>query len=136
MQQRERLEGEFAKFHSSVKGLSACGYQVREEIENGYVIMPPDSDGISLTLMALTHGDEVAGLAVLNELLEFLQAGVVALRGGLALLLGNYPAALAGKRFLQRDLNRSFALQDSAKELEAQRARELGYGVEADQASH
>lgn len=125
MQQRERLESEFAKFHSSVRGLSACGYQVREEIENGYVITPPETEGegILLTLMALTHGDEVAGLVVLNELLEFLQEGVVALRGGLALLLGNYAAALAGKRFLQRDLNRSFASQGEA--LEVQRAREL-----------
>ena len=125
MQQRERLESEFAKFHSNVKKLSACGYQVQAEIENGYVIMPPEGEGIELTLMALTHGDEVAGLAVLTELLEFLRAGVVVLRGGLALVLGNYAAALAGKRFLQRDLNRSFALQDSSEDGEAQRAHEI-----------
>lgn len=124
--QLARIEREFAKFHSGIKGLSSCGYQVREEIDNGYLIMPQDSDELLLTLMAVTHGDEVAGLAVLNEVVEFLQSGFVPLQGGLALLLGNYTAVLQGKRFVQRDLNRSFALQEIVAEKgEAERARSL-----------
>ncbi len=124
--QLARIEHEFAKFHSSIKRLSSCGYRLREEIDNGYVIMPSGSDELLLTLMAVTHGDEVAGLAVLNEVVEFLLAGFAPLRGGLALLLGNYPAVLRGKRYVQRDLNRSFALQEVAAEMgEAERARSL-----------
>ncbi len=122
--QLTRIEREFTKFHSSIKGLSGCGYLVQEEIDNGYVIMPRGSDELVLTLMAVTHGDEVAGLAVLNEVVEFLQAGFVPLQVGLALLLGNYPAVLQGKRYVQRDLNRSFALQ-GVETGEAERARSL-----------
>lgn len=126
MSQLARIEREFAKFHSNIKELSACGYQVREEIDNGYVIMPHGSDELLLTLMAVTHGDEVAGLAVLNEVVEFLRAGFAPLRGGLALLLGNYPAVLQGTRYVRRDLNRSFALQEVAGEMdEVARARSL-----------
>ena len=124
--QETRVEREFDYFHRNIKQLSSCGYQVREEIADGYLIEPHDSGEILLTLMALTHGDEVAGLAVLNEVVAFLQAGSVPLRGGLALLLGNYPAALRGKRYVQRDLNRSFARQEIAVlDDEALRARAL-----------
>ena len=126
MPQQRQIEREFAKFHSSIKQLSDNGYQVRREIDNGYLVMPQGKDEILLTLMALTHGDEVAGVAVLNEVVEFLRAGCMPLRSGLALLLGNYPAALQGKRFVQRDLNRSFAWQEfAAEEGEAQRAQVL-----------
>jgi len=126
LSQLARIEREFAKFHNNIKELSACGYRVREEIDNGYVITPRGSDELLLTLMAVTHGDEVAGLAVLNEVVEFLRAGCAPLRGGLALLLGNYPAVLQGTRYVQRDLNRSFALQEVATEIgEVARARSL-----------
>ena len=126
MAQLQRIEREFAKFHKGVKGLSKHGYQLQEEIENGYVISALRGEPILLTLMALTHGDELAGLAVLNEVVEFLQAGFPLPRGGLALLLGNYPAALQGKRYLQRDLNRCFDTpHDSADTGEIGRAREI-----------
>ena len=126
MLQLARIEQEFAKFHSGIKALSACGYDVQSEIDNGYVIRPQGCDELLLTLMAVTHGDEVAGLAVLNEVVEFLRTGFAPLRGGLALLLGNYPAVLQGKRFVQRDLNRSFALQELVGEMgEVERARTL-----------
>jgi succinylglutamate desuccinylase len=79
---------------------------------------------IALTLMGLTHGNESAGAAVLNGVLEHLLAGALDLRVPIAFALGNPWAAVQGKRFLERDLNRSFG-RDSVATLEEQRAREL-----------
>lgn len=122
---RSRIESEFSKFHSNINKLPSQGYRVCEEIENGYIIMPSADDGLLLTMMALTHGDETAGIVVLNTVVEFLLAGCPPLPGGLALLLGNYPAALQGQRYVQRDLNRCFDAPHSAQDGEAQRARAI-----------
>ncbi len=126
MPTQTRIERELANFRSNINQLSSLGYRVHREIVDGYLIEPRAGGELLLTLMALTHGDEVAGLAVLNEVVAFLRAGFVPLRGGVALLLGNCPAALRGKRYVQRDLNRSFAGQSGAVAVdEEQRARSL-----------
>lgn len=67
----------------------------------------PEKD-VVLTISALIHGVEVAGLAVLVELLELVTRGVLPLHGKIGVAIGNVPAAEAASRFLERDLNRSF----------------------------
>jgi hypothetical protein len=62
---------------------------------------------------------------VLNGLLALLNRGAVNLRLPVAFLLGNPWAAKENKRFLERDLNRSFNRKDPAA-AEELRARDLG----------
>lgn len=75
-----------------------------------------------------THGNECNGVALLRQ---WRQAPHTLRRSGLALELapGNPAAIAAGRRYLERDLNRSFQpalLDDPAQqELEVRRAREL-----------
>lgn len=85
---------------------------------------PSNGKRWALTLMGLTHGNEVAGVSVLNGILAHVLAGTLTLTRPLLLILGNPWAARENKRFLDRDLNRSFraARRDSR---EARRASEL-----------
>jgi predicted deacylase len=79
---------------------------------------------VPLTVTALIHGVEVAGLAVLVELLELVTRGAVKLHQPLGLALGNIAAAEKGVRFVERDLNRSFG-RDALNVAEERRADEL-----------
>ncbi|MFW7379378.1 MAG: succinylglutamate desuccinylase [Oligoflexus sp.] len=85
--------------------------------------LPPNKES-GLTLMAVTHGNEVGGIAVLNQLLELIDSGLIVLNYPLTIGLGNTEASLLDKRFVERDLNRSFMRQQSDS-LEDRRAREL-----------
>ncbi len=80
----------------------------------------------AFALMALTHGDETAGIGIVNALLRLALAGIVQIPFPIALILGNIEAAERGKRLWQSDLNRSFGLE--AKDVatyEEKRARQL-----------
>lgn len=79
---------------------------------------------IGLCLQAITHGDEVGGIQVLIELLNFLQAGLIAPKMPLGFSLGNIEASIADRRFLEADLNRSFGTKDLSTK-EAKRSLEL-----------
>jgi predicted deacylase len=85
---------------------------------------PPGGKRFALALMGITHGNETAGLAVVNRLAALLACGRVRLATELLLVLGNVPAARVGKRFLERDLNRAFA-KDAPRAAEELRARAL-----------
>ena len=69
---------------------------------------------VSLTISALIHGVEVAGLAVLVDFLTLVTSGRVPLNTSLGIALGNIPAARQQKRFVERDLNRSFGRKEIA----------------------
>jgi succinylglutamate desuccinylase len=79
---------------------------------------------VELTIAAVIHGVEVAGLAIVVELLELIKSGEQVLEMSLGLTLGNIPAAQKGVRFVERDLNRSFG-RDSVLTGEDRRADEL-----------
>lgn len=104
-------------------------FDVSLEVPYGGILTPKGHRGssvrdIGLTLMGLTHGNEWAGAAVIGGVLDLLVAGAVDLQVPVAFVLGNPWAARQGKRFLERDLNRSFGRQ-SAATFEEQRALEL-----------
>jgi succinylglutamate desuccinylase len=92
-------------------------YEVRNIGEHAFSISPkfPSNlmDGsdreFDLVVLALVHGVEVGGISVVNQVLEMLKSETVKLNASVAFVLGNVPAAEAGKRYLERDLNRSFA---------------------------
>ena len=96
-----------------------------------HILKPRDYRGtvagvrdVSLTVSALIHGVEVAGLAVLVEFLELVTRGKQSIDWPLGIVLGNIPAAEKGARFVERDLNRSFGRAETATQ-EDRRADEL-----------
>lgn len=79
---------------------------------------------ITLGLLALVHGNEYLGLPILNSLIKSLLVGTVSFDQTLYFGLGNIPAAIAGKRFIDEDLNRCFGKTNSDTQ-ESSRARIL-----------
>jgi predicted deacylase len=106
------------------------GYAVVPLIEHGFALAPegaaelPNGKKYGLTLMGITHGNEFAGAAILNGVLEYIKSGIIKLPVPVAFILGNVPAALENKRFLDRDLNRSFDRKETDTR-EDKRAREI-----------
>lgn len=118
------LRREYRYFSCGIKGLSALGYRVQQFADDAYAIAEGEGSEIDLVLMALVHGNEYGGLAVLNRIIRLLSSGY-SLRIRLVLVLGNYRAATLGVRFVDRDLNRCFGEKDGATH-EGRRATELG----------
>lgn len=67
-------------------------------------------------IMALTHGNEFAGVAVVNQLLALLLDGVVTLAYPFVFSLNNVKAAIQDKRFIDEDLNRCFGSKSKSSE--------------------
>jgi len=82
------------------------------------------SEPTDITFVALTHGNEVGGIAVVNDIAHKILQGQIKTDLNVAFLLGNVEAALANKRFLNSDLNRSFGSVE-ANDSETRRAKEL-----------
>ncbi|MGE0172802.1 MAG: succinylglutamate desuccinylase/aspartoacylase family protein [Oligoflexales bacterium] len=127
----ETVKSELNRFERFMSWGRAPNITIKKICEFGCILSPTQSSlslrnnkEIGLTLMGITHGNEVAGLAVLNELFAAILQGVITLDFPIALLLGNPNAALKNTRFVERDLNRSFMNSDTQK-AEEKRAREL-----------
>lgn len=78
----------------------------------------------TVTLSTLIHGNEIGGIEVFLKLLSEIERNAIIPRSNLRLILGNVPAYIADKRFLESDLNRSFGL-DQHRTSEELRAKEL-----------
>jgi hypothetical protein len=125
--QIERFESFFSDHSSNLSG----DLTIERLCEFGWLLKPrrtavslPIGKSIGLTLMGITHGNEWAGAAVLNDTLSHIAAGSINLNLPVAFVLGNPWAARQNKRFLERDLNRSFARQHPRLQ-EERRAVEL-----------
>ncbi len=108
------IADEIDRFNSFPKKV-ASHLAVEAVCEHGFVVKPRTSGTrpatnkkFGLTMLGLTHGNEFAGVAVLNNVLALINSGVVKLEIPVVFVLGNPWAALENKRFLERDLNRSF----------------------------
>lgn len=114
--QIERLRGDSA-------------YVAKELCADAFLIAPttssksksPSKKPIACTIMAITHGDEVGGLWALNMFLASLKPEHVT--APIAVILGNVTASKSGKRYLEKDLNRSFTAKGEFPEIK--RAQEL-----------
>jgi len=73
------------------------------------------ADGPSLVVFAGLHGDESAGAEALERVRVALEAGAVPIRGRLRGVLGNVTALERGARFIDRDLNRSWWVDEIRK---------------------
>lgn len=91
-------------------------------------IRMPEGKKYPCALGAITHGNEVAGLSAMNAFLEALSLHEVILDYPIVVMLGNRKAALEGKRYVESDLNRSFAMDPADRAggcYEHSRAEEL-----------
>lgn len=129
-EQLSHVKALLGKYDELVEQLAAS-YSVETLAPRVHVISPQAARAgvlfgkdVSITISALIHGVEVAGLAVLVKLLELVTRGEVRLSEPVGFALGNIGAALAAVRFVERDLNRSFG-RDSTETSEDQRADEL-----------
>jgi succinylglutamate desuccinylase len=128
-----QLDFEVKKFREFMKSDSIGVYRVSTLGEDVLHLEGPSGSGSShgagksydVCIMGLVHGNEVAGVAVLNQLLTMAQYGIISADINLVLILGNVPAGHAGKRFLESDLNRSFQSPRTPTSREELRAKEL-----------
>ena len=111
-----QLEAALAQFERHAQGATLGRATVERHGTYGFVARAPGARGphIDLLLMALNHGDEVAGLDVLNALCSALQDDAAVPTLSIGFLLCNVAAARRGQRFVERDLNRSFDRSDTA----------------------
>lgn len=108
-------------------------FEIKELCDFAYQFSPKDSEvvfssskPVALTISTLVHGNETAGLAVLNDFLSLLDRKVINCQLPIGIIVGNFEAALENKRFLESDLNRSFGHEKStAKTKEQKRSYDL-----------
>ena len=124
------IEREIARFRQVTRVRSAA-VSIAPVCEHGLLVTPrhgellsAEGKSVTLALLGITHGNEWACIAVINQILARILAGAVPLMTSVAFLLGNPAAAQQNRRFLERDLNRSFNRQQTGLR-EEQRALEL-----------
>ena len=120
------IQSKIDTFEILVKNL-ATDFSVSKQAELAYTIKPKESlsEEIDLTVMAVTHGNELAGLSVINRVLEQIVDQPKLLNFNLAVVLANTPASFENVRFRKRDLNRSFDFKGECDSFEVKRAKEL-----------
>lgn len=125
------IESEIQSFEQQfIQGIP--GHHTEKLCDFGYLVTPTtlspgssyDGKKYLLTVMGLTHGNEVAGVSVINETLNYVRQSKLLLAGPTAFILGNPEAARRQVRFLERDLNRSFNRQ-SKDTMEERRVSEI-----------
>ena len=90
--------------------------------EDIYKLTPKSVTAESVALVGITHGEEVIGLHILNEILFRLIEGKLTIRGELYLILGNRKAYLKNSRYTDTDLNRAYWVESESDKHEEQRA--------------
>lgn len=119
------LENSVSTFYK-VESYAPYAYQIRPQTAQGF-----DEGLAAITLMAITHGNEFAGIGVLTRLAKLLLGDQLWFPYPVNLILGNPEAARAGKRYLEHDLNRAFLAPENASTLEHDRAREISSLLES-----
>lgn len=122
----QTVERELVAFENAPRARSAANLVVEKPFDHAWVLRPKSAspETIGLTVCGIIHGNEVAGLPILNALLRDVLTGHASLEIPIALILGNPPAACQNRRFLERDLNRSFSRAHPAT-WEERRARDI-----------
>lgn len=78
-----------------------------------------------LIINCCTHGNETIGLDIIIDLLKQIEKHTLKTSLNIIFSLGNREAVLENKRFLEKDLNRSFSKTSALQFREEKRAREL-----------
>lgn len=96
--------------------LTATTTELRRELGRWDMGRP----GPTLLVLAGVHGNEPAGVAAVQRVLDTLQQRELAVRGRLVAFAGNLRALAEGRRFVDRDLNRGWS-RGAVQELAARR---------------
>lgn len=125
---KEDIEMELRTFDQLRQG-STNGYVTIESPSEHAAILSPkgrsrNREGIRLTVSSLVHGNEIVGLAVVNEIFKQILSGSIRIAQPIAITVGNRRSALLNARFTERDLNRSFGTQET-KTYEDRLSKEL-----------
>ncbi len=104
------------QFHLEDFGEYIFSLQPKNRLSSGYKK--------SISLMGLTHGNEVAGAYVLNNFLRLILNNKVQINNTIYFILGNPKAYLKNIRYLEKDLNRCFASVE-LKTYEDRRSKEI-----------
>jgi succinylglutamate desuccinylase len=87
-------------------------YKIDKVKTDIYRIVPSKVAGTKkLAFLALTHGDEIAGLHILNAFLKRLIENKTVLQNELYLIVANRDAYLIGERYVSKDLNRQYGIE-------------------------
>lgn len=93
--------------------------------EDIYKLTPKSITAKSVALVGITHGEEVVGLHILNEILLRLIEEKLTIKGELYLILGNRKAYLKNQRYIDTDLNRAYWIESESDKHEEQRALKI-----------
>ncbi len=103
-----------------------------ELLDEGVLLVEPESCKGSLALSAGVHGNETAPIELLDHLVSELLRGNINLKLRLLLILGNPPAMRNNQRFTHTNLNRLFNPErDNSGSKEDERANQLMQHVTA-----
>jgi len=110
------LKKQLFEFSVLKKKLQNSSLWVENNHDYTIVISPARENGginkdVDICFVGLTHGDEVIGLTIINEILSLISSGNLELKERIAFVLANVPAALEQKRYLEKDLNRAFCVE-------------------------
>ncbi|MEM6339248.1 MAG: succinylglutamate desuccinylase/aspartoacylase family protein, partial [Pseudomonadota bacterium] len=93
--------------------------------EDIYKITSKSTTAKSVAIVGITHGEEVAGLHIINEILFRIIEGKLQIDKDLYLILGNRKAYLKNQRYTDTDLNRSYWIESQSDKHEEQRALKI-----------
>jgi succinylglutamate desuccinylase len=78
-----------------------------------------------LVFCCLIHGNEVGALPAFLKIIPLIEKNELQFQGQVTFIIGNKPASLKNKRFIERDLNRCFHNSQELKTWESHRAQEI-----------
>jgi len=103
-----------------------------EFLETGVLRVSPAENGdYRIVISCGVHGNETAPIEIVEQLFTEIKSGDLVVKHELLLIIGNPPAAIQAKRFIEENLNRLFSGKHaSSSTLEATRARLIEHYVD------
>lgn len=93
---------------------------------DGIGVFEGPEEGSTVTIVAFTHGDEIAGIHVFDYLINTYHLEQHLKKGKVQLIIGNIEAAKLKKRLVEKDFNRVWDFRaDSSHTYEYKRAKEI-----------
>ena len=109
---------------AAMEELGGLGMEASSPIPDALMISSSRKSSTTYAFCTLIHGNEIGAMPAFRDFIEVIKKNPGSLKHNVLLVLGNIPAAKAGRRFIDRDLNRSFGIQDTSS-WETRRAKEL-----------
>jgi succinylglutamate desuccinylase len=127
MESREGLLQPLKLFEQLLAQLDAQQLCTIDQINDDIYRLIPQKSSTSKTigLVGLTHGDEIIGIHIINELLFSLIEQRLSLPSPTYLIIANRQAYLQQQRYVDTDLNRAYGFEGDSSQLEEQRVQDI-----------